>query len=87
MWGYEDRARDEKANDTIIAMVKRVIDKLNQERNNQIEVINTCLIKALPEMNQSTPMFSETPEVFLIDSQFFNLKFSIMDVAAKEKNI
>ncbi len=84
LWSYEDRARDPKADDSIIAHVKRVIDKLNQRRNDQIEVINDLLLELLPNINEKAPLFSETPGSVVDRLSITNLKIFHMDKAADE---
>ena len=60
LWVYEDKARYPKANDQEIAQVKRVIDTLNQKRNDAIELINKELSPRLPRPNSQAPLFSES---------------------------
>ena len=49
LWHEEDRARNPKASDTHIAMVKRTIDRYNQQRNNWIEKIDQWLITTIAQ--------------------------------------
>lgn len=44
LWHEEDKARDTEATDEVIAVVKRKIDKFNQQRNDTIEKIDEALI-------------------------------------------
>lgn len=62
LWHEEDKARDPHASDSLIATVKRNIDKLNQMRNDTIEVLDDKIIATL-DSNQpeNLPMNSETP--------------------------
>ena len=64
LWHLEDLARDPKADDSIIANVKRKIDKENQLRNDRIENLDILIGKYLKE-NKIIPKTdisnSETP--------------------------
>jgi hypothetical protein len=63
LWHQEDLARDPHATDSLIATVKRAIDKLNQQRNDMIEKVDEALIihfsKVKPQ--PSARLNSETP--------------------------
>ncbi len=62
LWHQEDLARDPEASDSVIAEVKRKIDKLNQQRNDLIEQLDEHLIEHLREVEASeAPLNSETP--------------------------
>ena len=62
LWQQEDLARDPDASDATIAQVKRKIDQLNQQRNDQIEKLDTLLLATLPNsVSGCTPFHSETP--------------------------
>ncbi len=74
LWSLEDKARDPKALDCEIAAVKRKIDKVNQLRNDQVEVINELFLNFLPPLNQSAPIFSETPGSIIDRLSILNLK-------------
>lgn len=43
LWHQEDLARTPTATDTEIAKVKRTIDRLNQQRNDQIELVDDAI--------------------------------------------
>jgi len=47
LWHQEDIARDPNANDSAIAEVKRNIDRLNQQRNDHIEMLDDFLVAHL----------------------------------------
>ena len=64
LWHEEDKARDQKADDAIIAQVKRNIDRFNQERNNAMERIDEMVLALLTGMkgepDERLPLHSET---------------------------
>jgi len=47
LWHQEDIARSPEASDATLAQVKRTIDKLNQERNDRIEMLDDELVRQL----------------------------------------
>lgn len=63
LWHEEDKARAPDATDAQVATVKRAIDKINQQRNDQIEKIDDFLLEQLKEVKPapSAPWNSETP--------------------------
>ncbi len=65
LWHEEDLARDPDATDSVIAAVKRRIDRLNQARNDAIEVIDDAIALGLNELAISpsgeVPRNTETP--------------------------
>ncbi len=65
LWHQEDLARDQEATDQQIATVKRAIDQLNQQRNNQIEKLDEQILIYLQshkiKQQADAPMNSETP--------------------------
>jgi Protein of unknown function (DUF4254) len=60
LWHLEDDARATAVSDTVIAAIKRSIDKVNQRRNDRIELIDEHLVAALP-INVLLPLNTETP--------------------------
>ena len=77
LWHLEDRARDPRAADTVIAEVKRSIDGVNQRRNDLVERIDVNLLKRLSAVglpNVSAPLHSETPGLILDRLSILSLK-------------
>ena len=64
LWHEEDKARRTDVNDSVIAAVKRTIDKLNQQRNDLIEKLDEAILAELTAAAPSTDtdaINSETP--------------------------
>ncbi len=64
LWHEEDAARSPLADDAEIALVKRTIDQLNQQRNDYVELIDDWIATALQEVGIDpcdAPMNTETP--------------------------
>jgi hypothetical protein len=65
LWHEEDEARRTDVGDSVIAKVKRAIDKLNQQRNDCIEKIDDYLVLELEKngvkYHSSVKRNSETP--------------------------
>ncbi len=59
-WHEEDRARDTKASDAVIADVKRNIDRSNQRRVDAIEALDAILERTLRQ-RADAPLNCETP--------------------------
>lgn len=77
-WQAEDRVRRPDASDTFIAEGKRRIDRLNQQRHNQIEQLDILLFVYLYEQQGLSPLetelHSETPANLLDRLSILSLK-------------
>jgi hypothetical protein len=65
LWHEEDKARDPGASNAEIAAVKHAIDRLNQQRNDLVEELDTRLLELAVEQNISAPLHSETPGLII----------------------
>ncbi len=80
LWHEEDKARDPAATDAQIAAVKRAIDRLNQQRNDLVELCDKLLLASLPSVSAMTgsapaaPLHSETPGMMLDRLSILTLK-------------
>ena len=91
LWHEEDKARDPKADDSQIAIVKRNIVQLNQKRNDLIEVIDSRIYELLVEnkilMEQRSPMNSETPGNMIDRCSIMSLKIYHMAEQTRRQNV
>ncbi|WP_188553412.1 DUF4254 domain-containing protein [Edaphobacter dinghuensis] len=65
LWHEEDKARDPGASDAEIVAVKHAIDRLNQQRNDLVEKMDTILLALAGEQNPNAPLHSETPGLMI----------------------
>ena len=89
LWKLEDKARDPKASDKTIAEVKRGIDRFNQARNDQIEIINEDLINSrYSDIDPTLPWVTETPGSVFDRINIMNLKvhFLTKQIQSTESN-
>jgi hypothetical protein len=82
LWHEEDKARRTDVDDSAIATVKRAIDKLNQQRNDQIEKLDEAILIEIERITPVTPaekINSETPGSIIDRISIMSLKVYHMD--------
>ena len=91
LWHEEDEVRRKDVDDSIIANVKRNIDRFNQQRNDQIEKIDELLIKELIKRrvtyNDNLTMNSETPGAIIDKLSIISLKIFHMAEETERNNV
>ena len=65
LWHEEDKAREPETSDARIATVKHNIDKLNQTRNDLVELTARTLLEAAGLQPPTAPLHSESPGLIL----------------------
>lgn len=65
LWHEEDKARNPEASDAEIAAIKHAIDRLNQQRNDLVEKLDTALLELAGAQNPHAPLHSETPGLII----------------------
>lgn len=84
LWNHEDQARRRDVTDTVIAETKRAIDAWNQKRNDLIERIDQCLLKALEQVDtRGAALHSETAGMMIDRLSILSLKILHMEQYAK----
>ena len=75
LWHAEDKARRDDKGFKYVYQAKRAIDGFNQQRNNQMEIIDEWLYHFLkPELNAQIPVHSETPGMMIDRLSILSLK-------------
>lgn len=74
LWHEEDQARDPEASDSEIARVKRAIDRINQRRNDVVEIMDDLLLRSVPPGGDDAPLHSETPGMMIDRMSILALK-------------
>jgi hypothetical protein len=91
LWHEEDQARDPEATDTVIAQVKRRIDRLNQQRSDSIECLDNAIREMLEEhletIDLSQPMNTETPGSAFDRLSILTLRVFHLDEQARRLDI
>jgi uncharacterized protein YicC (UPF0701 family) len=90
LWHEEDKARRTDVDDSVIAAVKRTIDKLNQQRNDLIEMLDEAILAKLTASVPSTDteaINSETPGSIVDRISIMSLKVYHMDEDCRRSDI
>lgn len=91
IWKMEDEARRVDSPNTIIANLKRCIDRENQLRNDTIEEIDHELSRRLESISVVTrhdaEMHSETPGAIIDRMSILSLRIHHMAVQAERRNV
>jgi uncharacterized protein YicC (UPF0701 family) len=90
LWHEEDKARRTDVDDSVIAAVKRTIDKLNQQRNDLIEKLDEAILAKLTASVPSTEteaINSETPGSIVDRISIMSLKVYHMDEDCRRNDI
>lgn len=87
LWNLEDEARRRDVSDSVIAGVKRAIDRRNQRRNDLVEKVDEFLLRELPCPAPTAEQHSETAGMMVDRLSILSLKIRHMGVyAAKAKD-
>ena len=90
LWHEEDKARRTDVDDSVIATVKRAIDRLNQQRNDLIEKLDEAILGELSKIapDPATEVInSETPGSIVDRISIMTLKIYHMDEDSRREDI
>jgi hypothetical protein len=90
LWHEEDKARRTDVDDSAIATVKRTIDKLNQQRNDQIEKLDEAILSEIERITSGTAtekINSETPGSIIDRISIMSLKVYHMNEDSNRSDI
>lgn len=91
LWHEEDKARRTDVDDSVIAAVKRTIDKLNQQRNDLIEKLDEAILAELtasaPSSTDTEAINSETPGSIVDRISILSLKVYHMAEDSRRSDI
>lgn len=89
LWHEEDKARRTDVDDSLIATVKRAIDRLNQQRNDLIEQLDESILTQLPRtaIDATDNINSETPGSIVDRISILSLKIYHMDEDSRRIDI